>query len=107
MRYYNNRQDPTPITGFASPCEEFSENRLSLDERYNIGNPAIVMMFLNEDYPKLGLYKGDLLLIDRSLRPRFADLIVIEDRVYKIGAMTEFEDQVVLGVITTAVHHFC
>lgn len=100
MRTYNNQPSHYDITGFQSACAEFSENQLSLDERFNIGNPSVRIFEITENKPHLGLYKGDALVVDQSLRPRFKDLIIVDGDVYRVGSMTELQDVQIQGVVT-------
>ncbi len=61
--------DSYEVTGFQSPCAEFAEKPLSLDERYLTNRPSLFIIEAAQDSKILGICKGDKLLIDRSLRP--------------------------------------
>jgi hypothetical protein len=65
------------VTGFQSPCAEFAEKPLSLDERYLIQRPSLFMIESAGDSKLLGILKGDKLLIDRSLRPKEGQLCLL------------------------------
>lgn len=70
----NNSYD---MTGFQSACAEFHENSLSLDERYLTNKPATFIIEVDGEAPHLEVKKGDKLLIDRSLKPRENDLVLL------------------------------
>jgi hypothetical protein len=85
-------------TGFQSACSEFAAKPLSLDEKFNIGNPSIHLLEVEVDDPKLGLGKGDALLIDQSRRPVYGDLVVVEDRLLRFTTKSQIEDEMIFGV---------
>jgi DNA polymerase V len=103
------------VTGFQSPCAEFAEKPLSLDERYLTNKPSLFIIEAAGDSKSLGIIKGDKLLIDRSLRPREGQLclFVIQDQ-FKIQKfsfnMLQGQDpetgDFVWGVITTLIREF-
>ncbi len=64
-------------TGFQSPCAEFAEKPLSLDERYLTNRPSLFIIEVSSDLKDLGIQKGDKLLIDRSLTPREGQLVLL------------------------------
>ncbi len=64
------------MTGFQSPCAEYAEDRLSLDERYLTNPPAMFPLRVSSDSKLFELQKGDELIIDRSLHPKIGDLVV-------------------------------
>lgn|GEM_PF-1473825 len=65
------------MTGFQSPCAEFAEKPLSLDERYLRNKPSLFIIEASTDAPSLGVKKEDKLLIDRSLRPNEGQLVLL------------------------------
>lgn len=65
------------MTGFQSPCAEFAEKPLSLDERYLRNKPSLFIIEVSADAPFLGLKKEDKLLIDRSLTPNEGQLVLL------------------------------
>lgn len=101
MRHYQNElsEKHGQVTGFQSACSEFAEKGLSLDERLDIGNPAIFILTANSDDFSLSISKGDKLIVNSSLRPRLNDLIVIEDRILRLKNYREVEDRVISGVV--------
>lgn len=64
-------------TGFQSPCAEFAEKPLSLDERYLTNRPSLFIIEVSRDSRPLDVKKGDKLLIDRSLCPREGQLVLL------------------------------
>ncbi len=64
------------MTGFQSPCAEYAEDRLSLDQRYLTNPPAMFPLRISSDSKLFELRKGDELIVDRSLEPRLGDLVV-------------------------------
>lgn len=102
------------ITGFQSPCAEFQEKPLSLDERYLTNRPSLFVVELGTNQDKLSLKKGDRCLIDRSLHPRAQDLVllVIEDHFElhyfspQVEKRLKEGDNFLWGVVTTLIREF-
>lgn len=65
------------ITGFQSPCAEYHEEILSLDERYLVKHPGIFIIEAATTSVKLGVRAGDKLIINRSLAPKRDDLVLL------------------------------
>lgn len=91
------------LTGFQSPCSEFAEKPLSLDEKFGIGNPSLHLVQAENAFPKLGVEKNDWLLIDLSRAPKKTSLVVTittdDMRLYKgLTDHPELED-VRVGVV--------
>ncbi len=68
---------PFISAGFPSPAEDYRENSISLD-RYIIQNPASTFMASanGNSMERVGIYHGDILIIDRSLSARDGDVII-------------------------------
>lgn len=64
------------MTGFQSPCAEYAEKRLSLDQKYFSHPSSMFIMKLMSSYENFSLKKHDHLVIDRSLHPKDGDLVV-------------------------------
>jgi DNA polymerase V len=64
------------MTGFQSPCAEFAEDRLSLDQKFLSNPPAMFPLKVGSDNKLFELKKGDHLIVDRSLDPKQGDLVV-------------------------------
>lgn len=65
------------ITGFQSPCAEFAQKPLSLDERFLVQAPSVFIVQAAADSPSLGIKRNDLLIIDRSLSPKEGQLVLL------------------------------
>lgn len=64
-------------TGFQSACSEFSEHSLSIDQHYDLSNPAKVLIPLLSDAPLFSMSRGNFLLVDRTQKPKNGDLIIL------------------------------
>ena len=65
------------VTGFQSACAEFAQKPLSLDERYLTNRPSLFIIESATDSRELGISKGDKFLIDRSLKPKEGQLVLL------------------------------
>lgn len=65
------------ITGFQSACSEYHEDILSLDERYHIGAPSVFIIECSSNLFSLGIKAGDKFIIDRALKPRKGELVLL------------------------------
>ena len=106
---------PYEMTGFQSPCAEFAQKPLSLDERYLTNKPSLFIIEAAGESKTLGISKGDKLLIDRSLKPREGQLVLLvlnnEFTLRKFSwKMLEGQDpesgDFVWGVITTLLREY-
>lgn len=97
------------LTGFQSPCSEFAQKPLSLDEKIGVGNPSLLFLQIEASFPAHGIYKGDWVVIDLSKRPGEKSLVVAvvgdEVRVFK-GAMKEELEDVRVGVVVVVVRDY-
>lgn len=108
-------ESPYQITGFQSPCSEYHEKTLSLDERYKLSAPSVFIVQVSGHSPKLGMRSGDKLIIDRSLTPRPGDVVLlVVNNDFKLSTFSleltqnkdpETED-FVWGVVTTLLREF-
>lgn len=65
--------------GFPSPASDYLESSLDLNE-FLIKNP-IATFFLkasSEAMKESGIFAGDLLIVDRSLKPKSGDIVIVE-----------------------------
>jgi hypothetical protein len=96
------------LTGFQSPCSEFAEKPLSFDERYGIGNPGLKLLTVENDFPHLGIFKHDKILVDLSKKPGPVSLIVtfIDDEIklFQGNKHTDLND-VVCGVVKVVIRN--
>lgn len=107
--------DSYALTGFQSPCSEFAEKPLSLDERYLTNPPATFIIQAAGDSRMLGIKAGDRLIIDRSLNPKEGQLVLmvinnefVVDRFSRnrIKGDDPENGDFVWGVITTLLREF-
>lgn len=75
-RDYGNNITQYQVTGFASPCAEYAEKGLSLDERYDSFNPALRRIEASCDAPLFGIRKGDLLDVLTGVEPIHNNLVL-------------------------------
>jgi len=64
-------------TGFPSPADDYMDKRLSLDE-YLIKHPAatIYCWTEGESMEGVGIFDGDMLIVDRAEKPRHGDIVL-------------------------------
>ncbi len=90
------------LTGFQSPCSEFAQKPLSFDERYGVGNPSLKLITVGSDFPHLGVFRHDKLLVDLSARagPRGLVVTFLDDevRLFRVDQCKSIDD-VVCGVV--------
>jgi len=65
--------------GFPSPCQDYAEQELDLNE-YLVTHKASTFFLRTEgsSMQDFGLYDGDLLIVDRSLKPQSGDVVIAE-----------------------------
>lgn len=84
------------LTGFQSPCSEFGEKPLSLDEKFGIGNPSLFFLQVETSLPQHSIFKGDWVIVDLSKKPKAKSLLVAfihdELRVVENKEAQELED---------------
>lgn len=103
MRIYDSASIKDELlTGFQSPCSEFAEKPISFDERYGVGNPGLKLLTSSADFPQLGVFKNDKLLVDLSQKPGPISLVVTfmddEIKLFQGNKLTNLDD-VVCGVV--------
>lgn len=63
--------------GFPSPADDYKEAALSLDEHLIKHPAATYLARANGDSMQgIGIFNGDLLIIDRSLQPQQGDVVI-------------------------------
>ena len=68
-------------TGFASPAESYVDKRLDLNEL--IIKDLHTTFYFKYDGPEvMGVKKGNVLVIDRSIEPKNGDLVILTDKSY-------------------------
>ena len=95
------------ITGFPSPAQGYEDAVIDLNELL-VRHPAatVFMRIESSRYTRVGIYPGDLLVVDRSLNPENAAIVVREcDGHFVLGsAASVAEGAVVCGVVTHVIH---
>lgn len=79
-------------TGFPSPADDYIEQNLNLNKLL-ISRPAATYFVRFQGSPRFGVQKEDLLIVDKSLNPRFGKLVIEitenEFRLSKFSAKTK------------------
>ncbi len=117
---------PERMAGFPSPAADFEERPLDLHGRL-VEHPSATFFFWAEGtgLERTGVFPGDLLVVDRALRPRDGDVVVavvegqfVVRKIYHEGARIRLEldggpplrmdpeDVEIWGVVRHAVHTF-
>lgn len=103
------------MTGFQSPCAEFAEKPLSLDERYLIHHSSIFIIQVVGESKALGIRPRDRLIIDRSLTPKEGQLVLLvinnqfEVRLYSKMMLKDQDPETgdfIWGVVKTLLREF-
>lgn len=116
-------------TGFPSPARDHLENKLSLDELI-IRRPAATyfVRVKGDSMTEAGIHSGDLVVIDRSLKPQQGSLVVVlldgkhklkrvvkkkgstwflsDNHPNKAIQITEDLDYSIWGVVSFTIHQF-
>lgn len=66
----------TRTTGFASPAESYVDKRLDLNDLI-VSNPKTTFYFEYADDDMFGIQKGNILVVDRAVKPLVNDLIIV------------------------------
>ena len=98
------------ITGFPSPAQGYESKGIDLNSVL-IRHPSatVFMQIESSSYMNMGIYNGDILIIDRAKKITPNSLVVYESeghfvlgRVYKIKK--SLEDTIITGAITHVIH---
>ena len=98
------------ITGFPSPAQGYEQKGIDFNSIL-IKHPSatVVMKIESSNYTCMGIYNGDILIIDRAKRITSNSLVVYESeghfvlgRVYKIRKTAE--DTIITGAVTHVIH---
>jgi len=113
--------------GFASPADDYKEKSLDLNEHLIKHPAATIFVKANDDSMiKAGIFQGDLLIVDSSLKPCDRKVVIalhegsmlvrrlrnIKGKIYLMPANPEYRPIVIcedmnieiLGVATTVIH---
>ena len=96
------------ITGFPSPSQGYEDKTLDLNSFF-IKHPAatVFMQIDTTRYTKMGIFHGDILVIDRAREIKQNSLIVYEsDGEFVLGRVFNIRDKniIITGVITHVIH---
>lgn len=95
------------ITGFPSPAQGYEDKTIDLNSLIVKHPAATVFMQIDTNrYNNMGIYYGDLIVIDRSLTIRPESLVVFEaDGEFQLGRVFRQSQEIVIcGVITHVLH---
>ena len=63
--------------GFPSPAQDHLEQEISLDELFQLRAPHTYLVRVSGDSMKgVGIFDGDMLVVDRSLDPKPGDIVI-------------------------------
>ncbi|MCQ2591724.1 MAG: hypothetical protein MJ188_02980 [Treponema sp.] len=103
------------ITGFPSPSQGYEDSTFDMN-KYFIKHPAatVFMKIESDRYVSMGIFSGDLLIIDRAKRITPNSLVVYEEegrfvlgRVFNImrkQSKYNENETIITGVITHVIH---
>ena len=116
--------------GFPSPADDYLEKNLSIDKLL-IKNQASTFLIRvgGDSMINIGIYEGDILIIDRSLEAKNKDIVIAsifdeltvkrlifdiqgnpqlkaENPLYSNIEIKNKEDLIIWGVVTSAIHQF-
>ncbi|MBR5646050.1 MAG: hypothetical protein IKX23_05370 [Treponema sp.] len=95
------------ISGFPSPAQGYESKTIDLNS-YMIKHPAatVFMKIESSRYTNMGIYNGDLLVIDRALEIKQNSLVVYESEGhFVLGRVFNIKKEVqITGAITYVIH---
>lgn len=95
------------ITGFPSPAQGYEDKCIDLNNLL-IKHPAatIFMQIDTSNYAKIGIYKGDILIVDRSVNVTKESYVIYESLgEFKLGKVCNLKSELMIcGVITYVIH---
>ena len=95
------------ISGFPSPAQGYEQKTIDLNS-YMIKHPAatVFMRIESSRYTQMGIYNGDLLVIDRAKEINPNSLVVYEsDGHFVLGRVFNIKGETVItGAITHVIH---
>ena len=70
----------TPVSaGFPSPADDYKDKSLDLNEHLIKHPAATIFVRVNDDsMSKAGIFQGDLLIVDRSLKPCDKKIVIVK-----------------------------
>lgn len=95
------------ITGFPSPAQGYEDKTVDLNSFF-IKHPAatVFMQIDSSRYVRMGIYEGDLLIIDRAKTLKKNSLVVYEaNGEFNIGRILNInKEAIITGCITHVIH---
>ncbi len=95
------------ITGFPSPAQGYEHNQIDLNS-YVIKHPAatVFMRIESSHYTRMGIYNGDLIVIDRAKKITQNSLVVYEsDGHFVLGRGCNIRGKTIItGAVTHVLH---
>lgn len=99
-------------TGFPSPAQGYEQPNIDL-AHYLIPRTAstFLMRIATSRYQSIGIFDGDILIIDRSLSPKDGNLSVASNEqgffcfVWHSKTTNKYEDSLFFGVVTFVIHN--
>lgn len=93
--------------GFPSPADDYIEARLNLQDVLVTHPAATFYMKAGADCPEAGVHKGDILVVDRSVKPKAGAVVVaVNEGQLRVQIIPTHSAQPleVWGVITFIIH---
>ena len=95
------------ITGFPSPAQGYEGKQIDFNS-YMIKHPSatVVMRIESSHYTHMGIYNGDLIVIDRAKKINQNSLVVYEsDGEFNLGRVYNLKEETyITGVVTHVIH---
>lgn len=105
-RLQNLREKQAQATGFISPADDFSQSNLDLNHRLMPNRASgFVLEAADSELCRYGVRRGDLLVVDRLLDPKRAQLVIIDtdsDLELALGPGDRYRQ--VWGSVTYVIH---
>lgn len=107
--YYENPSGVSVHRGFPNPATDASIQGLDLNKALiENGASTYAMRLDGNEWQSLGMFAGDILLIDRALVPKPTDLVIWWlDGSFALSPRHQLpEEAEAWGVVTTAIHQY-
>ncbi len=107
--YYENPQGVSVHDGFPNPATDISLQTLDLNQLL-IPRPVstFLMRITGNEWAERGIFDGDLIIVDRALKPRSGRLVIwwegSDFAISFVSAVTP--DCPVWGVVTAVIHQY-
>lgn len=117
------------VAGFPSPAEDYIESTLDLNEKLiQDKNATFILKVQGDSMKNVGIFEGDLLIVDRSIRPTHGKIVIAalngeltvkrlsltskgtflvpENDAYPVIKVSEESEFMIWGVVTSTIHQF-